>query len=66
MAPDGSNVFVLQETDGGIIFDQNPDKTKSERSQGWLSGGSGSAVELQYVGNNTYQPLSSSGLLSAK
>ncbi|MEI6198250.1 MAG: hypothetical protein WCS42_28365, partial [Verrucomicrobiota bacterium] len=51
---------------GGIYFSQAALQTSTTAgTNGVLSGVQGSAVELQYIGNNQFMPVSSAGLIWA-
>lgn len=50
-------------TAGSKFISRNPATTAS--ASGFLVGGQGATVELQYLGNNYFLPLSSQGAISA-
>ena len=71
MSPDGSKfaatVNLVGSTSGGIYkcnVSTLPN-TSSTTSSGSIIGSQGSAVELQYIGNNQFMPVSSTGIIWA-
>ena len=53
---------VNNATIGGIYVSQaSPQTTTTVGTSGYIIGGQGSAVELQYIGNNQFMPVSSAG-----
>ncbi len=60
---DGSRLVAAHQ--GGQIYTYSPFIEQSSAGlSGGISGGSGSAVELQYIGNDTFLPLSYAGDLN--
>jgi hypothetical protein len=52
---------------GGIYYAQaSTQTTTTTGTNGVISGAQGSAVELQYIGNNQFMPVSSAGVIWAK
>jgi len=67
-AADGSKLaaVVNSTVSGGIYVSQaSLQTTTTTGTTGYLTGGQGSAVELQYIGNNQFMPVSSAGTLWA-
>ena len=66
MSADGTRLAaVVNALTGGIYIGQAAAQTTSTTSTGYLSGGQGTAVELQYIGNNQWMPVSVSGTIWA-
>jgi hypothetical protein len=68
MSPDGSKFAATVSTVGGItgsIDYCNVSALPNTVTTNSISGGQGSAVELQYIGNGQFMPVSSAGLLWA-
>jgi hypothetical protein len=68
MSPDGSKFAATVSTVGGItgsIDYCNVSAQPNTITTNSISGGQGSAVELQYIGNGQFMPVSSAGLLWA-
>ncbi len=71
MSADGSKFAGTVSTVGGIpggiyYYGVNPEAgTSSTTSTGSIVGSQGSAVELQYIGNNQFMPVSSTGIIWA-
>ncbi len=71
MSPDGSKfagtVSMVGSTAGGVYncAVSTLPNTSSTTSTGSIVGSQGSAVELQYVGNNQFMPVSSTGIIWA-
>ena len=66
MSADGTRLAAVVNTiTGGIYTGQAAAQTTSTTSTGYLSGGQGTAVELQYIGNNQWMPVSVSGTIWA-
>lgn len=64
---DGTRLAAaVYNTSSGLYLSQALTQTASMTgTNGFVSGGPGSAVELQYIGNGKYMPLSSAGILWA-
>jgi photosystem II stability/assembly factor-like uncharacterized protein len=65
---DGSKLAatVNNATSGGIFLSQSSLQTSTTPgTAGYIIGGQGSAVELQYIGNNEWMPVSSAGTIWA-
>ena len=62
---DGSKVAAGINASAGQIYYSSiaPQFTTSSVSNAAIGGGQGTAVELQYIGNNQFMPVSSSGSL---
>jgi hypothetical protein len=71
MSPDGSKFAATVSTVGstaGNVYNCNVSvlpNTSSAVSTGSIVGSQGSAVELQYIGNNQFMPVSTTGMLWA-
>jgi hypothetical protein len=71
MSPDGSKFAATVSTVGSIpgnVYNCNVSvlpNTSSTVSTGSIVGSQGSSVELQYIGNNQFMPVSSTGMLWA-
>ena len=52
-------------TSYGLIYYSAATTRVANTATNSISGGQGSAVELQYIGNNQFMPVSSSGILWA-
>jgi hypothetical protein len=67
MSADGTKIAATTATVGiaGAIFYSSTSAQPNVTSSSSISGGLGSAVELQYIGNNQFIPVSSSGILWA-
>ena len=67
---DGTKVaatYVAQGSTGGIYYSQLSSQAAVTATgpNGFISGGQGASVELQYIGNGTFMPVSSAGIFWA-
>ncbi|MEI9863327.1 MAG: hypothetical protein WDN00_01970 [Limisphaerales bacterium] len=71
MSPDGSKFAATVTLVGGTlggVYDCDVSvlpNTATTTSTGSIVGSQGSAVELQYIGNNQFMPVSSTGIIWA-
>ena len=69
MSADGSKfaatVSTIGSTSGGIYYSSTSAQPNTISTNSTICGSQGSAVELQYVGNGKFMPVSSAGLLWA-
>jgi hypothetical protein len=66
MSPDGSKLAAAVSTSGSIpggVYSCNVSVLPNTSSTNSIGGSQGSSVELQYIGNNQFMPVSSAGLL---
>ena len=62
---DGSKLVAGVNSSSGGIFYSSPANQSTTSTNGFLYGSQGSAVELQYIGNNQFMPVSSFGTIWA-
>ena len=61
---DGTRLAAaVYNSSSGIYVSQASSQASSQTSSGSISGGQGTAVELQYIGNGQFMPVSSAGTL---
>jgi len=69
MSPDGSKFAATAGNSGsvvgGIFYDSVSVQPSTISTNSTIGGSQGSAVELQYIGNSTFMPISSAGTLWA-
>ena len=59
---DGSQLAAgVSSGSGGIYYSSATLQTSTVSTNGFLTGSQGSAVELQYIGNNQFMPVSATG-----